>query len=270
MPGPHLQQLSIGALPSHAVPTACRHPAWAGRTACPRRTWRPTWRRPMGARPTVCRPQARPPRATGACCPARLQSRLCAAACPYTQLVQPACGRACCGLRLHFCAQQECPACLKPAHLGARTVPLSSFPVPTTYSCFCRPGMPPPGAPGGGPLFPAAGGPPQPGGALFPAAANASSAAAPGSDAPAAAAKPAPAAAAPAVDGLVWTDDECSQEERRAQLAKYSAAAKPADAAPGAAAAAPAGAHAHGAAPPRGGPPGQPSMVRGTTCCLLD
>lgn len=94
-------------------------------------------------------------------------------------------------------------------------------------------GMPPHGAPGG-PLFPAAGGPPAPGGALFPAAAGAG------------AAPPAAAGAAAGTDGLVWTNEQCSQEERRASLPKYAAAAaKPAAA----------------AAPQPGGPPA-PAPVR--------
>lgn len=125
----------------------------------------------------------------------------------------------------------------------------------------CRPGMPPPGAPAaaptGGPLFPAAaagGAPPPAGGALFPVAANAAPAAA-------AAAKP----AGPTVDGLIWTDEECSQEERRAQLPKY--AAKPAgEAAPaGAPGGPPAAAQQPGASGPAGmgQPPAQQSYPGG-------
>lgn len=143
-------------------------------------------------------------------------------------------------------------------------LPRHACSMPPLWSLLCRPGMPPPGVPGGpgAPLFPA-GGPPRPGGMplaggppaggptggpLFPAAANAGAATAPADQAR-------PGSVTSAVDGLVWADEECSQEERRAQLPKYAAAAaaKPAPVAP-AAAPAPALAAAPAQAVPNGPP----------------
>lgn len=140
------------------------------------------------------------------------------------------------------------------------------------------------GRPPGAPLFPVAGGPPQPGQPLFPVAPGPPAAAAAGGlppgAAPPAAAGGADANGAPGTGQpqqqqpdvrLVWTDEDCSMEERRAMLPKYAAARAAAAragaaAVPAAAAAGPglsgppssggAVGYGGGAAPPGGMPPG--------------